>query len=173
MKKRMLCLLCAMVMALLPLTVMAEKSNGIFVTPKEKASEELAWIPFTGMNSKGVVTSASLEEWSEDVGCLVYVGIVANLAQLRQETERLSIQAEGVYVGGNKDEYIYYVFGYGENRVAVVKLDTKNGEDNQYMLMDVESWDETERICQEYCGDDCWKLDSEQVALYFQAMFAK
>lgn len=157
--KKLICVLCTLVMALLPVLVMAEGTD--VREWKDMGTAHLE--------------DFSIEVWKDDesAGILATTYVMLAIGGEGLLTDpNLSLSLNNVYVGEVENKiYIFEPFPVIDDKTAVViELDyTENTW--RYLLMEVENSDNLDLICEEYCGQNYWPVSSDAILNGFYTIF--
>ena len=155
--RKILCVLCAMVIALLPVMVLAAEA------------EDWHWEQFD-CGVKDLVMGYSPEMWcQEENASLLYVIMIYEVHINRNEIADLTFYGNGAFVGRN-DKMVYIVGKYSDKETAVIQFDAELGTCS-YVLIEVTGHEENEGICQELCGLDYLQLDPESLGPVLNQLF--
>lgn len=157
--KKLLCVLCAMVMALLPVVGMAAAEVSAVAeepNPNWKAFETILL---------DTVVDHPLDTWKDEElgGFIIAVTSIELAAQ--EKAEGGGLVANNCYIGYSEN-CLYLVVQRNSDRMYIIEFD------RQYsMCMYQErSCDETtdyEKICEEFCGENYWKVEPKAVQAAF------
>ncbi|MBE5780071.1 MAG: hypothetical protein E7331_12170 [Clostridiales bacterium] len=154
--RKILCVLCAMVMALLPVVGMAQNGN-------------LQWVEFEGMAKDAALQQSPSALFYAEGGALLYLLSIYDVRTARNEVEDTVFYGKDVYCGA-KGDMAYIVAGYDETHSVVIEFDTAKVT-FRYLLVEVDDHAVNGSICQVFCDDTNLQIDPEAIGELLKQIF--
>lgn len=143
--KKSICVLCALVMALLPVVGMAAGTD---------AGE------WKDIGFEFPLADKPYEIWKDDVLGGKLVGPLICVVRAYEGVLSEMATAYSAFVGYTEENL--YIFSFFNEKTMIIIEINKQGS-TRYLLMEAEDMEKIEMVCKEYCGENYWIVSQESV----------